>query len=81
MTDPNEEKWQKLVKTAFEAAGLPEVAEDQLEPGTYTNAQIAEKLRSNPARFVRMLMEVSELGNQAEKRSTLSFAVDLIEDI
>ena len=73
----NEEKWNEFVEKAFEAAGLPEVSEDQLETGTYTNAQVAEMYRNDPTRLLSLLMGVSNLGNPAEKRSILSFAVDM----
>ncbi len=80
MSDQQEQKkWQNFVETAFKAADLPEVTEDQLEAGTYTNAQIAEKLRADPLKLISLLMGVSTLGGCAEKRSVLSFAVDMID--
>ncbi len=72
-----EAKWQKFVETSFKAAGLSEVDQSQLETGTYTNAQIAEKLRDDPQKLLSLLMNVSNMGNEAEKRSILSFAVDM----
>lgn len=78
MPDVDEAKWQQFVETAFKAAGLPEVTENQLEPGTYTNAQIAEKMRGKPTKLLALLMQVSKTGGVAEKRSILSFAVDMV---
>jgi len=76
-----EEKWQKLVNSAFEAAKLPEVTEDQLETGTYTNAQIAEKMRDKPVKFLSLLMDISQMGGgNASRRSILSFAVDMVDE-
>lgn len=78
--DNSEEKWQKFVSAAFTAANLPDVPEDQLEVGTYTNAQIAEKFKDDPLKFVGILMKLSEMsGNDAEKRSILSFTADIYE--
>jgi hypothetical protein len=78
MTD--DAKYQEFVTKAFIAAGLPEVEEHQLETGTYTNAQIAEKMRGDPRKLLSLLMGVSNMGkSQAEKRSILSFAVDMVD--
>jgi len=74
-----EAKWLDFVTVAFEAAKLPEVARNELEAGTYTNAEIAEKLRADPERLMSMLMDVSKMGSPSAKRSILSFAVDMIE--
>ena len=79
MTDRQDNgEWQKFTEAVFKAADLPEVTEDQLEPGTYTNAQIAEKLRDDPIKFMGLMMDVSNMGNQVQKRSLLSFIVDMI---
>jgi len=75
----NDTKWQKFVESAFKAAGLPEVTADQLETGTYTNAEIAEKFRGNPIELLNLLMGVSNQGGPAEKRNILSLAVDMIK--
>lgn len=80
MSVSDDAKYQAFVEKAFEAAGLPEIKEEDLEAGTYTNAQIAERLRNDPFQLLALLMRVSNLGNEAEKRSILSFAVDLIEE-
>lgn len=71
-----EAHWQEIVEIAFEVAGLPEVDPSQLEIGTYTNAQIAEKLRGDTGRLLTLLRRVSNLGNEAAKRNILSIAVD-----
>lgn len=75
----DEVKWQRFVTTAFKAAELPEIAEDQLETGTYTNAQIAEKLRDDPMKLLSLLMGVSRMGSHLDKRSMLSFAIEITE--
>lgn len=70
-----------LIMKAFETAGLPEVNESQLEAGTYTNAQLAEKMRGDPGKLIHLLMNVSTMGNSpAAKRSILSIAVDMIDE-
>lgn len=66
---------QEFFTKVFEAAGLPEVDEKDLEPGTYTNRQIAEKVVS-PEDLLFMLMGLLG-GCQASKRSILSFMVDM----
>ena len=71
------EKGQKLIKSAFESAKLPEVEKSQLETGTYTNQQVAEKC-GDPAILVSLLMKLPINGGNASRRSILSFAVDLI---
>ena len=78
-TPEQQAKWQKFVDSAFQAADLPEVPEEQLEVGTYTNAQIAEKLQGDPMKLLSLLMGVSTMGGHAEKRSILSFAVDAVD--
>ena len=75
----NEEKWEEFVEAAFKAADLPEVEEDRLETGTYTNAQIAEKLRDDPMKLMSLLMQIENMGGYAKKRSILSFAVDMVD--
>ncbi len=67
-----EVQWQEFVKSQFEAAGLPEVDPSQLETGTYTNAQIAEKFRGRPEELRALLNRVPRTGNEAEKRNILS---------
>ena len=79
-TPEQQVKWQKFVDSAFQAADLPEVPEEQLEVGTYTNAQIAEKLQGDPMKLLSLLMGVSTMGSHAEKRSILSFAVEMAEE-
>jgi len=76
---PEEEKWVAFVGAAFKAANLPDVPEDQLETGTYTNRQIADKFRSNPARLLGILMDLPG-GNDASKRAILSFVVDMVDE-
>ncbi len=72
-------KWYMLVAKAFKAAELPEVTKDQLEAGTYTNLEIAEKFRGDRMRLVMLLMNLPQAGGHASMRSILSFAVEQIE--
>ncbi|MFC1598842.1 hypothetical protein ACFL2U_02470 [Patescibacteria group bacterium] len=69
------EKGKELFEKAFETAGLPEVEERDLETGTYTNQQIAEKF-DDPKDLLVLLMKLPG-GDPASKRSILSFAVDM----
>ena len=71
----NTEKGQEFFKKAFETAGLPEVKEEDLETGTYTNRQIAEKC-ADPKDLLVLLMKLPG-GDPASKRSILSFAIDM----
>ncbi len=66
----------QLVEAAFKAANLPEIDEASLEPGTYTNQQIAKKV-DNPEKFVALLLGLPSGDDFASKRSILSFAVDM----
>lgn len=75
-----QEKWDKFVESAFANANLPEVSEDQLETGTYTNRQIAERFRDEPLRLLGLLMSLPEGGGAASRRSVLSFAVDMMNN-
>lgn len=75
-TQFDEDKWRVLVKAAFDAAGLPEVDEKDLETGTYTNKQIAERFRDRPKKLIELLISVTGFGSEAERRSILSFVVD-----
>lgn len=77
MVRKDQEKWDKFVESAFAAANLPEVPEDQLEVGTYTNRQIAERFRDNPMGLLALLMQLPKGGGAASRRSILSFAVDM----
>jgi hypothetical protein len=71
----NTKKGQDLVREAFKAAGMPEVKETDLETGTYTNQQIAEKFE-DPMMFLTMLMQLPG-DDPVVKRSVLSMAVDM----
>ncbi len=71
------QKGKEFIEAAFKAANLPEVKETDLEPGTYTNQQIAEKV-DNPEKLLALLMGLP--GNdRASKRSILSFAIEMEE--
>lgn len=70
------EKGRQLVEETFAAAKLPEVDENELETGTYTNVQIARKC-DDPLNLVIILMNLPEDGGNASRRSILSFAVDM----
>lgn len=68
----------KLMAAAFEAAELPEVDETDLEIGTYTNLQLAEKSGS-PEKLLMLLMRLPREINSASRRSIMSFAVEMWE--
>jgi len=70
------EKGQELLKKAFETADLPEIEKKHLEPGTYTNREIAEKF-DNPLKLIGLLMKLPA-GSPTSKRSILSIAIDMI---
>ncbi|HUW24631.1 MAG TPA: hypothetical protein VMW04_03315 [Patescibacteria group bacterium] len=78
LIDP-ETLWSAFVEAAFKAAGLPEVPADQLEIGTYTNAQIAERFRKNLLGFIAVLQNLPE-GDNASRRSILSFAAEMMDE-
>ena len=63
----------EVIGYAFLAAGLPEVEERDLEPGTYTNRQLTEMV-GDPTKLLELLMQLPE-NDPASKRSILSFAV------
>ena len=67
------------MESAFSAAGLPEVPRDELEAGTYTNAEIAESFRDDPLKLFAILVDISTVKSLAEKRSLLSFVVDAMK--
>jgi len=62
---------------AFEEAGLPEINESRLEPGTYTNAQMAEKMAGHIPELKAFLRQLDQHGSPAANRSTLSMAINL----
>ncbi|MFZ5424294.1 MAG: hypothetical protein ACOZAO_00685 [Patescibacteria group bacterium] len=70
------EKGKQLIESAFKAANLPEVQENELETGTYTNMQIA-KMFDDPAELISLLMALPKGGGNASRRSILSFAVEM----
>ena len=69
------EKGKEFIERAFRAADLPEVNEADLEPGTYTNQQIAEKVK-NPVELLALLMNLPG-DDRASNRSVLSFAAEM----
>ena len=75
------EKGKTLIKSAFDDAGMPEVTKDQLEVGTYTNADLAAFF-NDPMEFLMMTMKVSKSGDSpVSKRSVMSFAVEMLPRI
>lgn len=75
----SDQGWYQFVSSAFKAAGLPEFTKNELEAGTYTNLEIAEKFRNDKMRLVALLMHLPQSGGHASMRSVLSFAVENIE--
>ena len=73
----DEEKWQDFVDKAFKVIDLPEVDTEDLEVGTYTNAQIAEHFRKNSLGLVSLLDKLPG-SSVASRRSILSFVVDML---
>ncbi len=72
--------YKQLIEKAFIETGLPEVSESQLETGTYTNAQIVEKLVKKLFVLFVLLARFREMNtDSATKRSMLSFAVEMSE--
>ena len=71
------ERGEELFESMFETAELPEIDSKDLEPGTYTNRQIAEKF-DDPAELIEVLMSLP--GNSpASNRSVLSVYVKKME--
>ena len=70
------EDGQELFEAIFKAVDLSEVEERDLEIGTYTNRQIAEKF-DDPRKLTAILMSLPNT-SPASKRSIMSFTVDLL---
>jgi hypothetical protein len=77
----SEERWNFFVTTAFKAVDLPEVAEDALEEGQFSNASIAESFRHNIPHLVSLLIRLPEEATTTEKRNILSAAVAKLERV
>ena len=70
------EKGKEFAEAAFKAAGIEEPKGVSLEPGTYSNEQIARKF-SNPLQFLGFMKQIGDMGgSEASKRSIASFAID-----
>ncbi len=79
--DMGDEEYEALMLRGFAEAGLPEVDDDQLEAGTYSNATIKEMMRQQPLALAHLLSEIARSSDSpAAKRSTLSFGVDMFVD-
>ncbi len=75
------ERGKALIKSAFDDAGMHEVTKDQLEVGTYTNADLAAFF-SDPMEFLIMTTKMSKSGTSpVSKRSIMSFAVEMLPRI
>ena len=72
----NSEVGKVIFEEAFEKAGLPEIDENDLEVGTYTNRQIAEMF-NDPVALTALLMMLPD-NDHASKRSILSFTVEIM---
>jgi hypothetical protein len=70
------DQYHRILQSAFQKAGLDEVTEDQLSEGTYTNAQIVEKMHTDFMNLITMLMEVSHVHDLTGRRTFLCYAVD-----
>ena len=71
----NSEIGQNLFKEAFKMAGLPEVKEEDLGVGIYTNQQIAEKCE-NATRLIVKIINLLDITDPVIKRAILSSWVD-----
>ncbi len=71
----NSKRGQSLLEEAFKMGGLPEVKEDDLATGIYTNQQIAEKCETATQLIIK-IESLSAYSNLATKRAILSFWVD-----
>lgn len=74
----SERAWQVFAERAFAAVGLPEVDVSELKSGSYTNAQIAQKLRYLPNQLLIILMGTAQMGTPENRRDLLSAATDEI---
>lgn len=76
-------KWQDsengrdFIKDTFDQAGMPEVLKKDLEPGTYTNEELAEFF-ADPLEFWRTVWQLRFTTDPVAKRSILSFAVEMM---
>lgn len=76
--NPEKDEIEELLNKAFSLAGLPEIAESDVEENTYTNAAMIEKLRSNPLKLVKLLQDLAKMNIDIKrKRALLSRAVDI----
>ena len=76
-------KGEELLKSAFDDAGLPEVDEAKLKPGTYTNRQIAKQFESPEglSLVLKNLLELMPENCDAEgKRRILGIIVDKMQE-
>ena len=70
------DKGQKFVQAAFDEVNLPNIPENQLEPGTYTNQQIAAKCVS-PVALLVLLRQLPKDTTNESRRAVLSLGVDV----
>lgn len=73
----SESKWKEFYQLCFKTAEIPEVKQEDLEVGTYTNQQIAEHFRKEPEKLVAVLMQLPKDANPGSKRSILSFLIEM----
>ena len=71
------EEGQAFIKKAFENAGMPEVEAKDLEPGTYTNVQLAAFFPTQDE-FWHALNQLRFNNDPWSKRSVMSFAVEMM---
>ncbi len=68
---------QERVKKLFAAAGMPEVPKEDLEPGTYTNEELAAFFASGDELW-HALNQLHRHADPVTKRSILSFAAEIM---
>lgn len=69
-------KYLVMLGLVFKVARLPEITEIQRPPGSYTNAQLIEKMAAYPYDLVRLLMRVPKGNSESFNRKLLSAEVD-----
>lgn len=66
-----------VLLAAFNAAGLSEVDNRQLEGGTYTNAQIITMMSTYPSDLFGLILSLPSDVSAPSKRRQLSLGVDV----
>lgn len=73
-----DEQYAEFIRRAFELAEMPEVEEDQLEEGCYTNAHITSLFREDPHGLVIAILALPKTEVEISKRRLLSMTCDIV---